>query len=174
MRWQFLLVPAALVASGPAMAGAYYLTLEEAQNLLFPGATFTEDFRTLTAQQMRDIFDDSRVKVRDPQLKVWRVSNGGWFILDHVLGRDDEVAYAVGLDANGGVTGIEILECWEEFAQVRQPEWLAQFKGRHHDQIALEHDIEIASGATLSSHHITEGMIRVLSTYVLVVNPPKL
>ena len=48
MRSQFLLVPlASLVAGVPAYA-ATYLTVEQAQAVLFPGASLTEDFRTLS------------------------------------------------------------------------------------------------------------------------------
>jgi hypothetical protein len=173
MRWQFLLVPTAVVASAPALAGAYYLTIEQAQNILFPGATFTPDFRTLTEQQMQTIVDTHHVRFQEMQIRVWRVSTGGWFVLDHVPGRDDEVIYAVALDANGGITGIEVLACLTEYSQIRRHEWLAQFFGRHAGELKLNDDIKIASGATLSSRHITEGVVRVLATYAQVLVPPK-
>jgi hypothetical protein len=173
MRWQFLLVPAAVYASAPVLAGAYYLNIEEAQNILFPGATFTPDFRTLSEQEMQTIVDANHVTFHDMQIHVWRVSTGGWFFLDSVTGRDDDVVYAVGLDANGGVIGIEVLACLTEYSQIRRNEWLAQFHGRHAGEIRLSGDIAIASGATLSSQHITEGVIRVLATYALVVAPSK-
>lgn len=105
MRWQFLLVPAAVFVSAPAPAGAYYLNIEQAQHILFPGATFTPDFRTLTEQEMETIVNTNHVSFHEMQIHVWRVSTGGWFFLDSVTGRDDDVVYAVGLDANGGVTG---------------------------------------------------------------------
>ena len=173
MRWQFLLVPAAVFASAPASAGAYYLNIEQAQNILFPGATFTPDFRTLTEQEMATIVNANHVSFHEMQIHVWRVSTGGWFFLDSVTGRDDDVVYAVGLDANGGVTGIEVLACWTEYSQIRRHEWLAQFYGRHAGEIRLNDDIKIVSGATLSSRHITEGVIRILATYALVLAPPK-
>lgn len=173
MRCQFLLLPPAIFASAPALAGAYYLNIEQAQNILFPGATFTPDFRTLTEQEMRTIVDTNHVVFHEMQIHVWRVSTGGWFVLDHVTGRDDEVVYAVALDAKGGVTGIEVLACLPDYSQIRRHEWLAQFYGRHAGEIKLNNDIKIASGATLSSRHITEGVIRVLATYALVLAPTK-
>jgi hypothetical protein len=50
------------------------------------------------------------VSVRNRTLTVWRVSTGGWFIVDQVIGRHDNIPYALALEADGGVRGIEILE----------------------------------------------------------------
>ena len=181
MRWQFLLVPAAVIASAPALAGAYYLTIEQAQNLLFPGATFTPEFRSLSDRQVEDIIGEIEVKVWNRNVKVWRVSTGGWFFIDQVRGKDDWVSYAVGLDANGAVIGIEVLVCWELYNQTRLPKWLAQFRGARHGQFKgtrhgkIEEDSEILTitGTTLSSVHITEGITRILATFALVIAPPE-
>jgi hypothetical protein len=154
LRYQFLLVPAAIVASAPALAGAYYLNIEQAQNLLFPGATFTPEFRTLTEQEMQTIVDNSHVSFHEMQIHVWRVSTGGWFFLDHVTGRDDEVVYAVALNAKGGVTGVEVLACLPEYSQIRRQDWLAQFYGRHAGEIQLNNDIK-SSPAPRSRHGIS-------------------
>lgn len=173
MRSKFLLFPAAIVAAAgavqPAIAGAQYLTAEQAQALLFPkGTTFTEDFRLLTDKQMRDIREFSGIELRDRKVRAWRASNGDWFFVDHVLGKDDTVYYGLALSPKGEVKGIEVMECWELYSKIRLPEWRAQFKGRKDGELRLKGDIENITGVTLSSKHITEGVIRMLATHTLV------
>lgn len=177
MRSKFLLYPAAIIASAaavaPAIAGAQYLTGEQAMQLLFPkNATFTEDFRLLTDRQMRDIREYSGIELRDRKVRAWRVSTGDWFFIDHVLGKDDTVYYALAMNAKGEVLGIEIMECWELYSKIRLPEWRAQFHGRKDGELRIKGDIENISGVTLSSRHITEGVIRMLATYALVFAQP--
>ncbi len=180
MRWQFLMVPAAVIASAPALAGAHYLTLDQAQNLLFPGATFTSDFRTLSDQEIEKIVSAADVKLWNRKVRVWRVSTGGWFIIDQVHGKDDWVSYAVGLDESGAITDIEVLECWERYNEIRLPAWRAQFKGARYGEfkgtrygrIEEDSEIQIITGTTLSSVHVTEGITRILATFALVIAPP--
>jgi hypothetical protein len=173
MRSNLLLFPAAIVAgltaAQPAVAGAQYLTVEQAMALLYPkGTTFTEDFRLLTDKQMRDIREFSGIELRDRKVRAWRTSTGDWFFVDHVLGKDDTVYYALALSAKGEVLGIEIMECWELYSKIRLPEWRAQFKGRKDGELRIKGDIENITGVTLSAKHITEGVIRMLATHTLV------
>ena len=179
MRWEFFMIPAVALSGMLAIAGAYYLTLGQAQNLLFPGATFTKDFHTLTDSQINQIVSEVDVKVWNRKLRIWQVSTGGWFIIDQVKGKDDWVSYALGLDETGAVTGIEILECWEQYNQIRLPEWRAQFMGaRHGEFIGTRYgrmqegsEIQTITGTTLSSVHITEGITRLLATFAVIIAP---
>src|SRR4051794_26196415 len=120
MRSHLLLFPAALIAAAPICAPAWatnYVTLGQAQALLFPGATFTPAFLTLGDSDREAIIDDAQVTVWNREVKVWKVSTGGWLFVDQVLGRDDWISYAVALDDKGVVKGIEILECLEKYDQ---------------------------------------------------------
>jgi hypothetical protein len=62
-----------------------------------------------------------------------------------------------GLDADGAVKRVEILEYREAYGdQVRNPTWRSQFTGKKHGaRLTLTKDIQNISGATLSSrpHH---------------------
>ncbi len=171
MKAQFFLVPlSALVIASPAHA-AVFLTVEQAQMLMFPGASFSPDFRTLTSEQAAAIEKASAVNVRNRQLKAWRVSDGGWFIADEVVGKHDFIPLALGLDAGGAVKSVEILEYRESYGgEVRNPKWLAQFTGKKNgDALQLTREIQNISGATLSSKHITDGIRRLLATHALVL-----
>ncbi len=171
MRFQFMLLLAALVASATVQADQY-LSVEKAQELLFPGANFTRAFFSLNDSQKEEVIAEAQVTVWSRHVKVWRVSTGGWFFIDQVAGRDDWITYAVGLDESGVVIGVEILECLERWNQIRHPDWRAQFVGKRRGKPDLEGDILNISGTSLSVSHITEGVRCVLVTHGLFVAPP--
>ena len=150
-RWPALLaVP--VVISAPAAHATVYLSVEQAQQALFPGSRFTP-------------LDLHRAE------RVWRASSQGWFIVDKVLGKRELITYAVGLDAHGRVLGVEILEYLESHGgEIRNADWRAQFVGKSaHDPLQLDRDIRNISGATLSCRHLTDGVKRVLSLYETVL-----
>lgn len=169
MRSQLFLFPAALIASASPAWAENYLTLGQAQNILFPGATFAPAFLQLSDSDRETIVEDSQATVWHREVKVWKVSTGGWFFIDQVLGKDDWISYAVALDEKGVVKGIEILECLEKYDQVTAPAWRKQFVGKHYGKMNVL-DIKSISGTTLSSDHIAEGVKRVLSTYALILS----
>jgi FMN-binding domain len=175
MKSKLLFLPLAgmVIAGGPAYA-TVYLSVEQAQALLFPGATFQPDTRTLTNEQAKAIAHASGVDVRSKQLKVWRVSAGGWFIVDEVVGKHEYIPFAVALDDKGAVKGIEILEYREAYGgQIRDPEWRKQFVGKEPGtKLQLDKNIRNVSGATLSCKHVTDGVQRLLATYELVLKQP--
>jgi len=142
MRWT---VPAAAIVSMAAPAYAVqYLTVEEAQKAAFPSAHLTE------VQSGR----------------VWKASNGGIFVLDHVIGKHLYIDYAVSIEG-GRVRRVDILEYRESYGgEIRSPSWLAQFVGKSASSpLQVGSDIRNISGATLSSLHVTEGVKRVLAAY---------
>jgi hypothetical protein len=173
MQARFLLIPAAaLVISAPAHA-TVYLTVEQAQALMFPGETLAPDFRDLSDAQISKIEDVSDADVLSKRLKVWRAPSGGWFIADEVVGKHDFIPIALGLDSQGAVKDIEILEYRESYgSEVRNPKWRAQFTDKTNaSTLKLTENIQNISGATLSSKHITDGVRRLLATYAIVLAP---
>ncbi len=161
--------PAAIIV--PGAHAEVYMTLEQAQAQMFPGATFAPDFRTLTDAQADQIEKLSGENVRNKEIKIWKVSTGGWFIADEVVGKHEFIPTALALNADGTVKDIEILEYREAYgSQIRDPAWRAQFTGkRNGDTLTLTQDIKNISGATLSSRHITGGVKRLLATYATII-----
>lgn len=173
MRSRLLLLPvAALVVAAPARA-TVYLTVPQAQQLMFPGAVLTPAFVALSADQAQTIERQTGVDVLNRQLKIWHSSSGGWFIADQVVGKHDFIPIALALDAHGAVKDVEILEYRETYGdQVRNAAWRAQFVGKTHAaSLTLGKGIKNISGATLSSRHITDGVKRLLATWALAVAP---
>jgi Na+-translocating ferredoxin:NAD+ oxidoreductase RnfG subunit len=170
----WLLLPATALVAAPAGATTYF-TIEQAQQQLLPGQALTPVAVTLTPAQAKAIEQASGVRVRENALKVWRAANGGWFYVDQVLGKHEFITYALALDAQGAVTGLEILDYRETYGgAVRNPKWRAQFTGKRNGApLKLDADIVNLSGATLSSAHITDGVRRLLATHALVVAPTR-
>ena len=171
MNHRFLLVPvAALVIAAPVQA-TVYLSVEQAQALMFPGASLTPVPLTLTPEQVKGIERASDVNVLSSQVKAWRASTGGWFIADQVVGKHEFIPFALAIDEHGAVKAVEILEYREAYGdQVRNEAWRAQFVGKTHaSPLKLNDDIKNISGATLSSRHMTDGVKRLLAMYELVL-----
>ena len=173
MKARFLILPLATAAIVSPAYAKVYLSVEEAQQLMFPGASFAKQAITLTDAQAKEIEKASHTNVLNKQLQVWKVSTGGWFIADQVVGKHEFIPIALGLDASGAVKDIEILEYREAYGdQVREPKWRAQFTGKRNGaKLALTEDVQNISGATLSSKHITDGVRRLLETYAVALAP---
>jgi len=105
--------------------------------------------------------------VRHREMQIWKVSNGGYFVVDEVVGKHDFITYAIGLNSNGTVKQIEIMTYRESYGyQVRNIEWRNQFIGKNSSApLKLNQDIKNISGATLSSRHVADGVKRILATY---------
>ena len=60
---------------------------------------------------------------------------------------------------------MDILQYRESYGgEIRSPSWLAQFVGKSSaSPLQVGNDIRNISGATLSSHHVTEGIQRIMT-----------
>lgn len=144
-----------------------YLTVEQAQQLIFPGVKLAESVVTLTNAQRQQIDKVAGVKTSAALVKAWRTPSGGFFIVDEVIGKHELITYAIGLNPDGSVKQIEILEYRESYGyEIRNQNWRRQFVGKKaSDSLRLDEDINNISGATLSCRHVTDGVRRVLALY---------
>jgi len=167
-KWiPFTAVPIALAGSVTPGFANTYMSVERAQQGIFPGETFTPANVNLTLDQQKTIESRTQTHVRSRELKAWKVSGGAWFLVDEVIGKHEYITYAIGLTATGAVKQIEILDYRETYGyQVEEPGWRQQFVGKTaQSPVKLDEDIRNISGATLSSRHITDGVRRLLATY---------
>jgi Na+-translocating ferredoxin:NAD+ oxidoreductase RnfG subunit len=95
----------------------------------------------------------------------------GYFFIDKVYGKHELITYAVGIDKNGVVKHVEILEYKETYGwQIDNKEWREQFVGKNiESKLTLNDDIKNISGATLSCKHITDGVKRMIALYEIVL-----
>lgn len=162
---------AAMAIAMPAHA-TVYLTVQQAQSAMFPHEKLTQAFRDLQPAEIDAIKKASGATPLSRQLQAWRAQDGGWFIVDRVVGKHEFITYAVALTAQGVVRDVEILEYLETYGgEVHSANWRQQFVGkRFGSPLQLGKDIKNISGATLSSKHVTDGVRRLVATYQVVLS----
>src|SRR5438477_6349650 len=169
-EFAFIALPiSALVV--PSAFAVRYLTVDQAQQAIFPGKSFTAAPVKLTSVQRKAIEQASGVRVLHDEQQVWRVSGGGWFIVDEVVGKHEFITYAAGLNPEGSVKQIEIMGYRETYGgQIRDQKWRAQVVGKtRKPQLELDSTIKTLGGATLSCRHITDGVKRLLEFYEIAL-----
>lgn len=175
----FIMLPS--VAIGVSALNSYvcaedFLTLAQAQKVLFPDATvFIDAPITLSDVQRDEIKKLAGVGQRQAVQKSWRAEkNGvllGWFMLDDVIGKHDFITYATAISSQGTVVGVEIISYRETHGgQIRQAQWRGNFFGKSlQDRFKLGQDIPNISGATLSCRNVTDGVKRLLAIHQIAL-----
>jgi hypothetical protein len=168
---RIIILPIAATAICAPAHALVYLSVEQAQQLMYAGHSLTPMSVALTKENIGAIERDSGVKVYPGSLRTWKADDGGYFFVDAVIGKHDLITYAVALTAEGKVRQTEILEYREAYGgEVRSAKWRAQFTGRQHgDALHIGRDIQNISGATLSCEHVTDGIRRILATYAIAI-----
>lgn len=171
-RWLLPSLPvgaAMLAAAVPAVvSAATYSTADEVAHRSFKTATAfadvlvapsAEDAAALAATGAAPHGALRTIEARQGDVVLGRV------IVDSVVGKFEQIDYAVALDAAGKVLGVEILTYREGHgAEVRLPAWRNQFVGKTvADPVRIGSDISNISGATLSCTHITDGVHRLVA-----------
>jgi hypothetical protein len=174
----------AVALAGLAMApvqvvvATEYLSVEAAQKALFPQAdTFTEVVLSLSPAQRDEV-----AKLAGPQpphrsLRVWKAMHGGelagYVFVDEVIGREDFITYAAGIDAAGSLGALEVLAYRESHGgEIRSDAWRRQFAGRDDlGQLRIRADIKNIAGATLSCEHVTEGVRWLVALWQVALRP---
>ena len=158
--------------SAPIIAQAkIYVSSEQAQKILFPNKSLTKNPILITDDLQDKLRAASSIRYPFQGERIWKTNDGGWLVIDEVIGKHEMVTYAVALSSTGSILGIEILEYVESYGyEVAEPQWRKQFVGKTvHDPIKLNQDIQNIGGATLSCKHITDGVKRVTVLYDLAL-----
>jgi Na+-translocating ferredoxin:NAD+ oxidoreductase RnfG subunit len=171
------LVAIAALPAMPALATTY-LSPEAAQRALFPQAEgFDEVTLSPTDAQRQEIARIAGSQAGHGQLRIWAARAEGTLMghvfIDEVVGRQDFITYAVGIDASGKLRPVEILEYRESHGgEIRNKRWLQQFEGLSAaEQLRFGTDIKNIAGATLSSEHVTAGVRRILGIWRTALAP---
>jgi Na+-translocating ferredoxin:NAD+ oxidoreductase RnfG subunit len=171
----------AAIAAVPASlaVASSFLTVEAAQRALFPQAQeYTALTLAPTTAQLSLISHAAGPQAAHGEMRVWAAKRDGAVIghvfVDNVVGRQDFITYAIGIDAQGALLPVEILEYRESHGgEIRNAHWLAQFAGKRSPQaLRFRSDIKNIAGATLSSEHVTAGVRRILSLWQETLRKP--
>lgn len=154
--------------STPIIAHAkIYVSAEQAQKILFPNKVLIKNPIIITDDLQRKMRSASSIRHPFQGERIWKATDGGWLVIDEVVGKHEMITYAVAINPNGSISGIEILEYVESYGyEVAEPQWRKQFIGKTvNDPIRLNQDIQNIGGATLSCKHITDGVKRITVLY---------
>ena len=165
LGWAAALAALTGAAPVPVVIAAEYLTVEGAQKTLFPHAEhFTEVALSLSPSQHAQVAALAGPQPPHRSLRVFKAMRGaelaGYVFIDEVIGKEDFITYAIGIDAQGRLSAPEVLSYRESHGgEIRNAAWRQQFSGRHGlDQLHVQTDIKNIAGATLSCEHVTEGV----------------
>ena len=179
MNWKPypLAIAGLAMVSLPMIAQAkIYLSIEQAQKILLPNKQLNKMPMIISEDLQEKMRAASSIRHPFQGDRIWKSIDGGWFIVDEVVGKHEMITYAVGLSPSGNITGIEILEYVESYGyEVAEAQWRKQFVGKNaNDPIKLNQDIQNIGGATLSCKHITDGVKRVSVLYALSLKHPQI
>lgn len=163
----------------PVVVAADYLNLEMAQRAIYPEAdAFTQVFVSPSAQQLQELLKRAGPQPPHGMIRIWKATRAGMLLghvfVDEVIGRQNLITYAIGIDTSGALRNLEIMSYRESHGgEVRNAAWRAQFNHRSSlDQLRFDIDIKNISGATLSSEHITEGVRWLMALWQSTLRSP--
>jgi hypothetical protein len=155
----------AALAPVQVVVASDFLSVQEAQKSLFPDADqFMEIPATLTDAQRQQVAALAGPQPPHRSLRLWKATESGqlrgYVFVDEVVGREDYITYAAGIDVAGRLRPLEVLSYRESHGgEIRNPGWRRQFAGRAgEDQLKVRTDIKNIAGATLSCEHVTQGV----------------
>ncbi len=147
----------AALAAPVELVAADYLSLEAAQRGCFAQADrFDAVVLALNPAQRQAVTDLAGPQPPHRSLRAWKAMRGpdllGYVFVDEVLGRQDMITYAIGIDASGRLGTLEVLSYRESHGgEIRGTAWRNQFDGRSElQQLRFGTDIKNIAGATLS------------------------
>jgi hypothetical protein len=170
----------AAVSAAPlqVVIAAEYLSVEGAQKALFPQANhFTEVVLALSPAQRERVAALAGPQPPHRSLRAWRALREdqviGYVFVDEVIGKEDFITYAAGMDANGRLGTLEVLAFRESHGgEIRNEAWRRQFTGRQGiAQLRMQTDIKNIAGATLSCEHVTAGVRWLAALWQVALRP---
>lgn len=158
-------IAAFVIPPAQVAVAADYLSVDAAQRGLFAQADrFDEIVLALNSAQKQSVTELAGPQPPHRSLRAWRAMRGndvlGYVFVDEVLGRQDMITYAVGIDPSGRMGPLEVLSYRESHGgEIRGTAWRNQFEGREGLQtLRFGTDIKNIAGATLSCEHVTQGV----------------
>lgn len=173
-----LLVATALLPVPAVVVAADYLTVDAAQKAVYPDAdAFAEVVVNPSPAQLQSVLSRAGPQPTHGRIRIWKATRDGallgYFFVDEVIGRQNLITYAIGIDPDGSLRNLEILAYRESHGgEIRNPAWRAQFDRRNGlEQLRFRTDIKNISGATLSSEHVTQGVRWLVALWQSALQP---
>ena len=151
------------------------ILVDKALEQIYPKATdFESQTFALTADQIKAVEEKAGVTFgRDHSANMQMYvakENGqvlGFAFEDIIIGKWGPIHYLAGLDQNGDVLGVMVLDYQEIRGRpVAKKRFVRQYKSKSiHDPVKLGKDIDGVTGATISSRSMTDGVRKLLHVF---------
>jgi len=167
--WLISVLAAAWFA--PSAGATVLLTVEEALDLVFPGATVRRETLYLTDHQVREASEFSGAEIASALVTRYVATGSDGAVAGHayldthrVRTLPETLMIVVGVD--GAVVRVEVVAFREPVEYMPRDSWYRQYDGEVLDgDLALERDIRPVTGATLTARATTEAVRRVLAVH---------
>lgn len=152
------------LALGPQAKAEVFYSEQQIKATLFPSSDLVEHPVTVDRDLLKEIKRATSARLMSKSLKVWEVREQGeltgWLFNAEVLGKHENILYALAVDTSGKITRLEVMEYLETHGgEVAEEHWRSQFYAKAlNDPLKLGKDIDNISGATLSCRHLTDGI----------------
>jgi hypothetical protein len=169
---------AALHAAGAPAAAAVYASQQGALAEAFPDADRIDAHSVaLDDEQAAAVEARARVKL---ETRIWTIHEArrgdtllGSAVIDVHNVRTLPQALLVVLTPAGALRSVRVLAFHEPTEYQATPRWLAQFEGRALGPgLALQRDIHVLAGATLTSQAVLRSVRTVLALHEVLAAPP--
>jgi hypothetical protein len=166
-------VCAALLIGGTAWS-TVLITVEEALELIFPGATTDRQTLFLSDQQREETASLSGSEVRSSLATRFEATEKsgavlGWAYLDTHLVRTLPETLMIVLDVEGSVRRVEVVTFREPIEYMPREGWYRQYEGQVlDDDLALKRGVQPVTGATLTARATTEAVRRILALHQVI------
>ena len=97
----------ALFGLAPVYASAKIdVSIEQVQQRLFPGMALVQTPFIVSGAVQQQMTQASSVRHPFRGDRIWRAADGGWLIVDEVIGKHEMITYALGLSPDGAVLNL--------------------------------------------------------------------
>ncbi len=154
------------------------IKVDKALKQIFPTASsFEEKTISLSEEQIKDIEKNSQLDSQgvnsDKAIVYCAKEEGvvlGYVLEDTVMGKWGPIHYLLGVDVEGKVIQVVILDHKEIRGRpIAKKRFLRQYQGKTiRDKVQLSQDIDGITGATISSRSLTDGVRKLLHIFELV------
>jgi thiamine biosynthesis lipoprotein len=165
----WLTAPAMLAASAvPARAEVYLNEAQALSVILGENSIPRREQKALDADQRTKLERAINLRFPESSYTFFIAGQPGqphkYAIVMNEIGKSEPITFMVGMDDQGKVTGVVIMEFRENRGwEVKEKRFLNQFRGKTvHSSIRVDEDIINYTGATLSSKAVARGVKRAL------------
>ncbi len=172
---RFTLMIIFTLGAATAASGAHLISADKALKKIYRKATrFDSEPLNLTAEQMDRLADAAHITfgtAHAPRLVKYTAYRGeellGIAYEDTVVGKWGPIHYLVGLDNDGQVIEVIVLDYHEIRGKpAAKRRFLKQYKGKDRgDPIRLRKDIDGVTGATITSRSLTDGVRKAVHAF---------